>query len=108
MHANSLRDFKSKLSEKNPEFALLRDVADAHKHVKISRTDRNITHADQTQARIIGFGEAEYGAESYCDEKQIVVEDDNGKIRRFSLVIVAVNNMWRTLIFQNKILDKKP
>jgi len=42
-NAHNMKDFRRLLIDKHPDFVLIRDVADAHKHVKLERSDRHLT-----------------------------------------------------------------
>ena len=44
-HTHSLKAFRTELSRRNNDIAMIRDIADAHKHLKLDRVDREITNA---------------------------------------------------------------
>lgn len=50
----SLKGFRTALSKYSKDFALLRDVCDAHKHLRLDRADRSVTSADQSTVMSLG------------------------------------------------------
>src|SRR5690349_18817708 len=46
--------FRSELAARNPDFALLRDIAKAQKHVYLTQHNPQVTRADQIVSRPIG------------------------------------------------------
>jgi hypothetical protein len=95
---SSLAQFRRELGVKSPSFALIRDVAEAHKHVKVGRTDRVLTSAGQTSVGSLGWGEAEFGAGTYGGSPEVVIELDSGKRRHFSTGATDVAKMWEALL----------
>ncbi len=91
---DSVGGFRKALAEANSNFGLVRDVADAHKHVKLSRPDRVLTSAGQTTKGSLGWGEAEFGVAEYGGVEEMVIELDAGDRRHFSGVAEAVFEMW--------------
>jgi hypothetical protein len=94
----SLGQFRRELGNQFPNFALIRDVAESHKHVKLSRPDRVLTSAGQTSVGGLGWGEAEFGAGTYGGSPEVVVELDSGQRRHFSSAVADVENMWVSLL----------
>jgi hypothetical protein len=90
--------FRKFLAEGNPSFGLIRDVADAHKHVKLDRPDRVLTSAGQTSHGSLGWGEAEYGVGEFGGEEEVVIELDSGARRHFSGVVRDVFGMWHVML----------
>ncbi len=77
----SLRDdshFRSELAARNADFALLRDVAKAQKHVHLTRHNPRVTRADQIVSRPIGWGEGPYGLGRYGGVQEVVVDISPG------------------------------
>ena len=95
---NSVRQFRTELARRQPNVGLVRDVADAHKHVVISRTDRVLTSAAQFDIGSLGFGEAEFGVGAYGGVSEAVVELDSGERRHFSALVEDVTDMWLDLL----------
>ncbi len=52
----SVSAFRKELTQQTNAFALVRDVAEAHKHVKLHRPDRYLTSAGQTTIIKLGYG----------------------------------------------------
>ena len=59
--ATSLKDFRTALCKHSKDFALLRDVCDAHKHLRLDRANRSVTSADQSTVMSLGWGKAKWG-----------------------------------------------
>jgi hypothetical protein len=53
---------------------LLRDIANAQKHVHLTRRTPQVTLADQIVSRPIGWGEGPYGLGRYGGVQQVVVD----------------------------------
>jgi hypothetical protein len=70
--------YRNQLAGRNSDFALLRDVAKAQKHVHLGRHNPQTTRADQITARPIGYGEGPYGAGRYGGVEQVVVDIASG------------------------------
>jgi hypothetical protein len=66
--------YKGELAKRNPDFALLRDIANAQKHVHLTRRTPQVTLADQIVSRPIGWGEGPYGLGRYGGVQQVVVD----------------------------------
>ena len=73
-------DYREKLADLNSDFALLRDIAKAQKHVRLTRGKPQVTSANQVQSRPVGYGEGDFGHGRYGGLPQIVVDADNGKM----------------------------
>src|ERR1700722_4565835 len=71
--ASTVRALRTELRRGEPAFALIHDVADAHKHVILDRGNSQLTSSDQTSVRSLGYGEAEYGAGRYGGPPEVVV-----------------------------------
>jgi len=96
--ASTVGALRAELRRREPAFALIHDVADAHKHVKLDRGNRQLTSADQTSVRSLGYGEAQYGEGRYGGPPEVVVELDSGEKRRFSALVDATEAMWQGLL----------
>lgn len=71
-------DFRNELAARNADFALLRDVAKAQKHVHLTRHNPQVTRADQIVSRPIGWGEGPYGQGRYGGVQQVVIDISPG------------------------------
>jgi hypothetical protein len=91
-------DFRRELAARSPNFGLIRDVAEAHKHVKLNRKDRLLTSAGQTTVDKLGYGEAEYGVAEWGGSSEVVIELDGGKRRHFSAALEDVVKMWESML----------
>ena len=80
------------------DFALVRDVADTHKHVTLDRPTRRVTSADQTAKGTLGFGEARYSEGVYGGGGQLIVELDDGSKRPLTAIMKNVDEMWERLL----------
>lgn len=95
-HTLSVKAFRTELSRRNKDIALIRDIADAHKHLKLGRVDREITNANQTTSQCIGYGQA-YGM-CYGGGELLVVTLDDGQERYFSLVAESAFAFWSSVL----------
>ena len=80
------------------DFGLVRDVADAHKHVELDRPTRRVTRADQTTKGGMGWGEGELGEGVFGGGPQLVVKLDNNSKRALSAIMQNVIEMWQRLL----------
>lgn len=90
--------FRKALCAVHPAFALIRDVADAHKHFQLSRSDRRLTDASQATVTSMGYGEAEFGVGRWGSPPEIVVTYDDGSRHHFSAAVAKTMDMWKTLL----------
>ena len=81
-----------------PDFALVRDVADAHKHFHLDRPKRRITRSDQTGSGAIGWGEGPYGEGIHGGGPQLLVTLDDGSKRPLTAIMANVIKMWEQLL----------
>jgi hypothetical protein len=96
--ASSVRTLRDELGKQEPAFALIRDVADAHKHVKLDRKDRQVSSAEQTTVGSLGWGEAEFSYGRWGGAAELVVTLDSGRKRHFSALVDATFTMWKRLL----------
>jgi hypothetical protein len=96
--ASDLTAFRKALSAAYPSFALIRDVADAHKHFELHRVDRNLSNASQATVGSMGWGEAEWDVGTWGGAPEIVVTYDDGTKHHFSAAVHEVVGMWQTLL----------
>jgi hypothetical protein len=94
----NLIGFRRELCVRFPNFALIRDVAEAHKHVELNRTDRVLTSTNQTTVGNLGYGEAEFGIGTYGGGPEVVVELDSRVRRHVSAAVGDVESMWESLL----------
>ena len=96
--ATSLGSFRNALTAAVPAFGLVRDVADAHKHYKLDRPNRNVTDASQATARPMGWGEAAWDEGQWGSPPEIVVTYDDGTKHHFSTAVKKVVTMWKGML----------
>ncbi len=73
--------YRAELATQHPDFGLLRDVAKAHKHVRLVRGNPEVSGADQTEVKSLAYGEARYGEGRFGSPDQVVVVTDSGENR---------------------------
>ncbi len=95
---DSLSQFREQLEIDNPDFALIRDVCDAHKHLELNRSTRRITRANQTNIGKMGWGEAKFGDGRWGSPEEVVVTDDNGDKHHFVGMVRRTEETWRSLL----------
>jgi hypothetical protein len=81
--------YRATLAARDSDFALLRDVAKAQKHVHLTRGTPQVIRSDQISTREIGFGEGGFGEGRYGGPQQVVVDTQPGE---FSYIETVVNN----------------
>ena len=89
--------YRNELAKREcPDFAWVRDVAEAHKHVVLTRypEERIVTRFDQTAPT--GYGEGAYGKGPYGG--QLVVTRDDGTSRPLAEIMRNVIDMWERLL----------
>lgn len=75
-------EYREILAKANPEeFALLRDVAKAIKHVRLQRGKPLVSGSDQLSVRALGWDEVEWNDGRWDSPPQVVVETTTGRIR---------------------------
>jgi hypothetical protein len=68
--------FRTELAKRDKNFALLRDIAKAQKHVRLNRGEPLVTDASQVHARPVCYSEGGYGSGRFSGPPQVVVEVD--------------------------------
>jgi hypothetical protein len=86
-------DYRRRLSQKNDDFALVRDMAKAQKHIHLTRGTPQVSGADQVESRSLGWGQASWGVGRWGSPPQVVVDMEDGEV----LVIEPV--LSRAIIF---------
>jgi len=80
------------------DFGLVWDIHDGHKHMVLSRSNRQVTRSDQTGVRKMGYGQGRYGEGAYGGTAQIIVELNDGSTRALSTIMSNVMDMWVRLL----------
>lgn len=84
-------------------FGLLRDIAEGHKHVELSRDSRKVTRADQKGKQTLGGGysSAPFSTVPYSgSHSYLIVVTDDGKEMALTEIIRPVMQMWERLLDQ--------
>ena len=74
-------DYRQRLSQENADFALVRDMAKAQKHIHLIRGSPQVSGADQVETRGLGWGQARWGEGRWGSPPQVVVETEDGEVR---------------------------
>ena len=98
--AASAAAFRKELATRNLRFALLRDVAEAHKHkhVKLDRPGRSLTGAEQTSVGATDFGESGFGTGPWGGGPSVVIELDDGSKEHLSMSVDQVVRLWYSML----------
>lgn len=94
----TVKEFREQLEIDCPDYALIRDVCDAHKHLTLNRPSRCITNADQTTTGNMGWGEAKWDDARWDSPEEVVVTDDSGGKHHFIGLVRRTEDMWRNLL----------
>ena len=77
--------YRNDLAKADPDFALLRDIAKAAKHVRLD--DKSlVSESSQIKSKPLGFGMGGFGEGPYGGTQHVVVTTDSGEIRSLSSV----------------------
>lgn len=86
--------FRAALATRDNHFAVLRDVAEAHKHMKLDRPARILTDSTQSGIGSTGWSEVGYGIGPYGGGPSIIVHlNDNSKYH-LSFLAQEVQKLW--------------
>lgn len=94
--ATGKKDFRKKLSAQSESLQLVRDIADAHKHLVVERADRKISRPDQVKPERVGYGQA-YGL-CYGGGELLAVSLDNNETKYFVVVVDEAMAFWAKAI----------
>lgn len=90
--------FRTELAKRNKEYGLLRDVAEAHKHMILERSTRSVSESKQTSVGSTGWGEGGYGTGPYGGGPSIVVALDDGTKQHLSYIAKVVRELWQSML----------
>jgi hypothetical protein len=79
--------YREKLARTHDDFRLLRDIAKAQKHVKLTRGAPRFGEARQISARPLGWGEGPFGHGRYGGPPQVVVDLDSSTVRYVAQIV---------------------
>lgn len=88
--------YRAALAARNQDFALLRDIAKAQKHVRLTQGNPLVSQASQITSRPIGYGEGGFGEGRYGGCTQVVVDIDTNEFRYLESVIDASLDFLKT------------
>ena len=100
---NNSGTFANALEQIESDFALIRGIANAAKHLALDniRPHRDApSHSANTATQSLGWGEGGYGVGSYGGGPQVMLEGASGHLH-FSQIATSVYNMWAGLKTQN-------
>lgn len=84
------------LELKCSDFALVRDVSNAAKHMTLSRNTYRIKQSKQINATPHeGLLNASFGDGHFAEPSEVWIKLDNGTNERLMPIVDAVTNMWR-------------
>ena len=72
--------YRERLARSNGDFALVRDIAKAQKHVQLTRGSPQVSKAGQVAKRSLGWGEARWDEGRWDGPPQVVVQTDAGDL----------------------------
>jgi len=73
--------YRHQLAQVNSDFALVRDIAKAQKHIHLIQGSPQVTTADQVEVKPLGWDEAGWGEGRWDSPPQVVVETNSGETR---------------------------
>jgi hypothetical protein len=79
--------YREKLANTHEDFRLLRDIAKAQKHIKLTQGTPKITEAKQISARAVGWGEGSYGHGRWGGPPQVVIDTERGTMRYVEQIV---------------------
>ena len=91
---------RESVRSKSPEFALIRDVADASKHAKLAlsrNAPRQLSTSEQVSATP-GLFQAPFGVGVFAEASQVLVTLDDGTVLPLLPAVCAVMAAWKTLV----------
>lgn len=98
-NATSEGSYRNELvSNECTDFGLIRDVAEAYKHVELNRSSRQLTRTEQTRAEPHVYGGASYYGAAHYGGNQLVVMLDDGTKRPLAMIMQNVMEMWEELL----------
>jgi hypothetical protein len=72
--------FRERLAQMNRSFKILRDIAKAQKHVRLTRGRPSIGHAEQVRSNPRPYGTGGYGTGRYGGSAQVSVDVDGKQV----------------------------
>lgn len=88
-----------------PDFALIRDIADASKHARLhvrANNPRQVSTADQI-TKLPGLFQAPFGEGGFGEASCVIVRFESGMIRPLETPVRLVLQMWEEILFPGPI-----
>ena len=101
---SSEKKLANELEQQNHDFGRIRGIANAAKHLKLTRirlVPNAPADAANTRIKTTGYGQRRYGAGPYGGAARVMLEGANGDDMEFSLICDGVYEMWESLIRLN-------
>ena len=96
--ATNITLFRDLLADRYPDLALIRDICDAHKHVKLSRATAVLSSFDQVEVASLGYGEASYGEGRWGSPTELIIRLNDPSARHFQPIVERANQAWREML----------
>ena len=98
--------YRDELGRTDPDFGLLRDIADGTKHIQLGRTNRKISSANQTGRGVLTWDKLgdkwEDAAYTFEESGDLLMTTlDNGEQRSLISIVNNVISMWERLLNEN-------
>lgn len=81
--------YRGRLAQANDDFALLRDIAKANKHVHLTKGTPQVSRAGQVSQKQLGWGVARWGEGRWGSPPQVVVDTNGGETRVVETIVDA-------------------
>lgn len=88
--------YRDDLSRILPEFALIRDVAECHKHLELGRRSARVKSDNDVTVEHVGYGQG-YGVR-YGGGDVVILKMENGNIEYFDFIAKKVYQYWKSLL----------
>lgn len=88
--------YRDNLTRILPEFALIRDVAECHKHLELGRPSAQVKSDNDVTVEHIGYGQG-YGVR-YGGGDVVILKMENGNIECFDSIAETVYQYWKSLL----------
>ncbi len=90
--------FRESLAQSHADFALLRDLAKALKHVRLTRGNPEVSQASQVSPRRLGWDQMRWDEARSDSPPQVVVETNSGDFRPIETIARTSLDMLKSLM----------
>lgn len=90
--------FRTEMAKRYNHFAILRDIAEAHKHMRLDRPTKTLTESKQTGVGTTGWGEGDFGTGPYGGVPSIVVQLDDNSKHHLIFLSQEVRQLWLSML----------